>query len=436
MTRSVEGADKSSGLKRSLSLGHATLYGLGVTVGAGIYVLVGAAAAHSAMYAPVAFAIAALLMALTAASFAELAGRAPVAAGEAAYVALAFNSKGLATAVGLLVTVIAAISAATVTVGAAGYLALFLPLPTFALIALVVLAMGAIAAWGIKQSVTLVGLMTLIEVGGLLIIILAGMLLVPGLFTRLPELVPPIQTPGILGAILSTALLAVFAFIGFESLANVAEEVNDPRRTIPRAILLTLVTATLLYMLVVWIALLAVPVPELIQSSAPLALVFEHLTGLSPRFMSGIAAVATLNGVVIQMILASRVLYGLSQSGQLPAVFGQVSPKTRTPVVGTAITASFVLLFALFLPLHGLADLTARLTLVIFAGVNISLARIKLRGDPAPVGSFIVPAWVPWAGCVTCIALLVAEFFLEDFVVHSALCEGGTLGCGKPGATR
>src|SRR5262249_16527676 len=176
------------GLKRSLSLGHATLYGLGVTIGAGIYVLIGAAAAHSAMYAPAAFAIAALLMALTAASLAELVSRAPVAAGEAAYVALAFSSNRLATAVGLLVTGIAVISAATISVGAAGYIAVFLPLPVIVLIALVVLTMGAIAAWGIKEAVTFVGVMTLIEIGGLIVVILAGMLFLPGLFLMLPQM--------------------------------------------------------------------------------------------------------------------------------------------------------------------------------------------------------------------------------------------------------
>lgn len=400
-------------LKRSITLGQATLYGLGVTVGAGIYVLVGAAAARSAFYAPTAFAIAALLMALTAASFAELVSRAPVAAGEAAYVALAFGCKWLTAAVGLFVAGIAVISAATISVGAAGYIAVFLPLPAFILIPLIVVSMGAIASYGINESIKFIGVMTLIEVGGLVIVIIAGMLYLPGVFARIPEMLPPLQPLGTVGAILSTTLLAVFAFIGFESLANVAEEVVDPRRTIPRAIFLTLVIAMVLYMLVVWVALLAVPTAELVQSGAPLALVFERLTGLSPRYMSAIAILATLNGIVIQIILASRVLYGLGRAGHLPAIFAQVNAKSRTPLFGTVITAGFVLLFALFLPLHNLADLTARLTLVVFAVVNLSLARIKLRGDPLRNGAFVAPSWVPWAGCFTCIALLVAEIALD-----------------------
>ena len=404
------------GLKRTLSLAHATLYGLGVTIGAGIYVLIGAAAAHSAMYAPAAFAIAAILMALTAASFAELVARAPVAAGEAAYAALAFRSDRFATIVGLFVIGIAIISAATISVGAAGYIAVFVPLPAPVLIVLVVFSMGAVAALGIRESVTFAGILTLIEVAGLVVVILAGVLFLPGLFSRLPEVLPPFHSPGVLGAVLSTTLLAVFAFVGFESLANVAEEVEEPARTIPRAIFLTLVLATLLYMSVVWIALLAVPLPELTQSHAPLALVFERLTGLSPHFMSAIAAVATLNGVVIQIILASRVVYGLSRRGQLPAVFGEVHPRSATPLVATGSTAALVLLFAMFLPLHDLADLTARLTLVVFAVVNLSLARIKLRGDPPPDKAVVTPAWVPWAGCATCILLLFAELALETRV--------------------
>src|SRR5689334_4147083 len=161
------------GLARSLSLLHAVLYGLGVTIGAGIYVLIGAAAARAGMYAPLAFAIAAVLMGLTAASFAELAGRMPVAAGEAAYVRAAFQSDRLATLVGALVIAIAVVSAAAISVGSAGYLSVFINLPEPLLVVGVVLAMGTIAAWGINEAVNFAGTMTLIEVGGLILLILA-----------------------------------------------------------------------------------------------------------------------------------------------------------------------------------------------------------------------------------------------------------------------
>ena len=406
------GSAPSVPLKRSLSLLQATLYGLGVTIGAGIYVLIGAAAARAGMHAPVAFVLAAVLMALTAASFAELAGRMPVAAGEAAYVRDAFQSDKLALLVGLLVVAVAVVSAAAISVGSAGYISVFIALPEPVLIAAVVLAMGAIAGWGIKESVIFAGVMTVIEVGGLLLLILAGIASGPELVTRLPEVLPPLGDASVIAGLMGTVMLAVFAFIGFESLANVAEEVRDPQRTLPRAIFLTLALSTLLYVLVVWVALVAVPREELAQSKAPLALVFERLTGASPHTMSLIAIVATLNGIIVQVIMSSRVLYGLARQGELPAFFGAVNSATQTPLNATAITTALVLVLAVLLPLHHLADLTSRITLVVFALVNLALIRIKAQPQPAPAGTYVAPAWMPWAALVTCAGLLIVDLAL------------------------
>src|SRR5581483_5660392 len=398
-------------LKRSLSLLQATLYGLGVTIGAGIYVLVGAAAARSGMYAPLAFVVAAALMTFSAASFAELAGRLPVAAGEAAYVRAAFRSDRLAVAVGLLVVGVSIVSASAISVGAAGYVGVFLALPELVLVTGVVVAMGAIAAWGIEESVSFAGAMTLIEIGGLVMLVLAGLAVEPAVVTRLPEALPPLQDRAALTGVAGTTLLAVFAFIGFEGLANIAEEVRDPGRTLPRAIFLTLAISAGLYVLVVWIALVSVPHGELAQSKAPLALVFERLTGASPLTMAAIAIVATLNGIIVQIIMAARVLYGLARQGNLPAFLGRVSRATRTPLNATLLTSAIVLALALLLPLGHLADLTARLTLVVFALVNLSLALIKARDRRAHQG-FVAPWWVPWAGLASCLFLLVVDVVL------------------------
>jgi len=399
----------SAELRRSLTLTHATLYGLGVTIGAGIYVLVGAAAARTGMHAPLAFAFAALLMALSAASFAELAGRYPVAAGEAAYVREAFSSNGFATAIGLLVVAIAVVSGAAISVGSAGYLALFLPLPPLVLIASVVIAMGLISILGVKESVSFAAAMTIIEIGGLIILVVAGFLFEPQIVTRLPEIVPRDISPITVAGFVSGTLLAVFAFVGFESLANVAEEVRDPQRSLPRAIYLTLTISTLLYVLVVWTSVVTVPPAELAQSSAPLALVFERLTGISPKTMSLIALIATLNGIIVQIIMASRVLYGLARQGGLPKFLGSVGERTRTPVVATVLTTASMLLLALLLPLHDLADSTSRLTLIVFAVVNLALIRIKARETRSPDGIYVVPRWVPWAGAMACVALLAGD---------------------------
>lgn len=399
-------------LKRTLTLTNAVLYGLGVTIGAGIYVLIGAAVARAGMHAPVAFVIAAVLMGLTAASFAELAGRMPVAAGEAAYVRAAFQSDRLATLVGLLAIAIAIVSAAAISVGSAGYVGVFLPWPEAVRIALVVLAMGAIAAWGIKESIVFAGAMTLIEVGGLLLLIAVGIGSGPELATRLPEVVPPIGNPAVAAGLAGATLLAVFAFLGFEGLVNIAEEVHEPRRNLPRAIFLTLVLTTVLYVLVAWVALVAVPVAELAASKAPLALVFERLTGASPRTMSLIAVVATLNGIIVQVIMSSRVLYGLASQDSLPAWLKDVNPITRTPINATLLTVVLVLALALLLPLEALADITARITLVLFALINLALARIKRREREAPADTFAAPRWMPWMGFASCLGLLVADVVL------------------------
>jgi len=394
-------------LKRSLSLLQATLYGLGVTIGAGIYVLIGAAAARAGMHAPIAFMLAAAMMAPSAASFAELAGRLPMAAGEAAYARSAFQSDKLATLVGLLVIAIAIVSAAAISVGSAGYLSVFINLPEPLLVVGVVLAMGTIAAWGINEAVNFAGTMTLIEVGGLILLILAGAGAGPELVTRMPEALP--ASGAALSGIFGTALLAVFAFIGFEGLANIAEEVHNPKRTLPRAIFLTLGVSTVLYVLVLWVSLVAVSPAELAASKVPLALVFERLTDATPHTMSAIAIVATLNGIIVQIIMSSRVLYGLGEHGDLPPVFAIVSRQTRTPLFATAVSTIVVLLFALLLPLGHLANITSHMTLIVFALVNLSLIRIKARERVAPAGAYVAPVWVPWAGFVSCVALTLSD---------------------------
>ncbi|RTL61099.1 MAG: amino acid permease [Hyphomicrobiales bacterium] len=397
------------GLERRLTLWQATLYGLGVTIGAGIYVMVGVASARAGMQAPLAFLFAAGLMACTAASFAELAGRLPVAAGEAEYVRQAFGSNAMATAVGMLVVAIAIVSAAAISVGSIGYIAVFVPLPEPILITLVVASMGAIAMAGISEAVTMAAIMTVVEIGGLLLLISSGLISDDGpgntLVTRLPELLPGSWSA--LVGIVSAVPLAVFAFIGFEGLSNIAEEVRDPKRTLPRAIFLTLILSTALYLGVLWISLTTLHHTELAASKAPLSLVFERLTGLSPRAMSVIAVVATLNGIIVQIIMASRVLYGLGRQGGLPEKLAQVNAKTRTPLFATGLTAALVLALALGLPLQRLADITAHLTLVVFALVNLSLVRIKARAEGGD--GFRVPAWVPWAGFISCVAVTLSD---------------------------
>jgi amino acid transporter len=390
-------------------LTHAVLYGLGVTIGAGIYVLVGLAAGRSGMHAPLAFMGAALVMAFSAASFAELGTRMPVSASEAAYVQAAFRLDWLSLGVGLLVVTTAIVSAATISVGSAGYVAVFLPVPAPWIISVVVLAMGGVACLATVQSVTFAAIMTLVEVGGLVLIIIAGLGHGTDVVTRLPEIWPSSGDSTAWIGIAGTALIAVFAFIGFEHLVNVAEEMKEPSRTLPRALFLTLGLTALVYALVVWIAVTAVPPQELARSSAPLALVFERLTGLPLVTLSAIAVVATLNGIIVHMIMIGRVIYGLADQGNLPKVLARLNSVTHTPLLATAIGVGAILALALAVPLAGLADLTARFTLIVFATINLALIRIKSRNEVAPLGAFICPRWVPFAGLVSSVLLLVVD---------------------------
>jgi amino acid transporter len=398
-------------LRRSLTLPLVVLYGLGVTIGAGIYVLIGATAGRAGIYAPVAFVLASIVMAFSAASFAELAGRYPVSAGEAAYVREGFGSQVLSVAVGLLVIFSAIVSCAAISIGSTGYIQQFVATPAPLIVICVVLAMGALAAWGIMESVLLAAIFTIIEIGALLVIVAAGIMSNPELVLDLPRVFPPAVEGATWAVILPAGLLAFFAFIGFEDIVNLAEEVKHPHRTLPRAIYLTLGIATLIYFLVTSVAVLSVPLPDLAASKAPLSLVFSHMTGLTPVVISAVAVVATLNGVVIQMIMASRVLYGLGKQGSIPAVFARVHPWTRTPLIATASTVGIILVAALLFPLEGLAEMTSRLILVIFTLVNLSLLKVKLHGVPAPDKVYTVAVWVPVMGAVTCFAFLISGFW-------------------------
>jgi amino acid transporter len=400
-------------LQRSLGLWLSVLYGLGVTIGAGIYVLIAPAVGRAGMQAPLAFILAALVMAPSAASFAELASRMPMSAGEATYVRAGLKSTLLARLVGLLVIATAIISAATVSRGSAGYIQVLVGLPIPLIVALVVLSLGALTARGIWQSVSFAGVMTLIEISGLLLIVSLGATYTPNLFDRLPEIWSGLDGAAAWVGIASAILLAFFAFTGFEGLANIAEEVKQPSRTLPIAIFLTLALVTLLYVLVVWVSLVAVPREELARTAAPLSLVYERVTGASPAVITSIAIAATVNGIVVFMIMGSRVIYGMAAQGLLPARLARVNARTRTPLAATGIVVAAVLVLALAFPIEGLAEASSRITLIVFAFVNAALLKLKIDGLAAPDDAFAAPAWVPALGLATSLALLVSEIVLR-----------------------
>lgn len=227
-TASVPAHAPGPALKRSMGLFLTVLYGLGVTIGAGIYVLIGAAAGRAGIHAPLAFAIAGIVMALTAASFAELVGRMPVAAGEAAYVRAGFHSERLALLIGVLVISAGIVAAAAITNGSVGYIRTIVDVRPAVLASLVLLVMGSIAAIGMLTSAWVAGAMTLIEVGGLFAIVVAGFLHQPGLLVDAVPAVPSFRDAAAWSGVMAATSLSFFAFIGFEGLVNISEEVKRP----------------------------------------------------------------------------------------------------------------------------------------------------------------------------------------------------------------
>ena len=362
-------------LRRALSLTLLTFYGLGSILGAGIYVLVGKVAATAGMYAPLAFLAAAVVAALTAFSYAELAARHPKAGGEAIYVFEGFGIRSLSVAVGLLLVLAGTISAATLAIGFAGYLRVFADLPDWLVIAALVAALGALAVWGIAESAAVATVATIIEIAGLLLIVAVCAGSFATLPARLPELAPPFEAAAWAG-IAAGAFLAFYAFIGFEDMVNVAEEVQDPQRALPRAILLAMAVSTALYLLVATAAVLALPLAELAAADAPLALMFERATGQPPVVIALISLFAVVNGALVQIIMGARVLYGMSE--------------------------------ARWLPLVTLAKATSFTVLLVFAMVHLALLRIKRR-RAAPHGVRTWPAWIPAAGFVLSAAMLLTQ---------------------------
>lgn len=395
-------------LRRALTTPLLTLYGLGVTVGAGIYVLVGAAAQQAGPFASISFIVAAIVVSLTALSYAELSTRYPVSAGEAAYVEAGFNSASLAVVVGLAVAASGMISAAAVAIGAASYLNGLTGVSDSNLTALVIVSMGLIALLGIAQSVFIAAIITVVEIFGLLFVVGWGLTTQEPQGVELVQMIPGFD-PEIWRGVLAASLLAFFAFVGFEDMANVAEEVKDPVRTIPRAIVWTLALATLLYVATTTTVLLVVPIDKLSTSSAPLSLVFENAADAIKTGFGTIAIIATVNGVLIQTIMASRVLYGLADQGHLPKWLSQVAPRTKTPVIATLVVMAIILCLSLALPIAILAERTSQMVLCVFVIVNLSLIRLKLKTDTS-LDCFRVPLVVPILGVFASVLLLVAGF--------------------------
>jgi len=397
--------DNNTSLKRSLSLPLITFFGLGNILGAGIYVLVGKVAGEAGYYAPLAFLVASIIAAISAFTYAELSARYPVSAGEAVYLHEGLNIRVLTIAVGLMITLAGMVSTSALAHGFAGYLSVFIDVPHWLMMLVVILTLGFLAIWGINESVTVAAVLTLIEIVGLILIIVVG----TDYLTEATQVARVANTS--FGAIpwlgvFSGGFLAFYAYLGFEDMVNVAEEVKDPQKNMPRAVLLAVAISTVLYSGVSIVAVMVIEPQLLTLSVAPLADVYTAATGKVPVLISVIGIFAVINGALIQMIMASRMLYGMASKGWLPSYLSVIHPKTRTPVHTTIIVMLIILFFALSLHLVALAQLTSYLVLTVFALVNLSLIKIKQKHPQADKVK-VFSIWVPRFGFITTVAFLL-----------------------------
>jgi len=403
MTESAASAAPS--LNRVLSLPWLVFYGVGVTIGAGIFALIAEIVAAAGDHAPWAFLIAGIVAAFTAFSYAALTGAFPRAAGEALYVKEGLGHwLGLITGYALVLTALT--SSAVIAIAFASYVASFSGLPEFAALAGIIAILCAVGIAGVRETVGFAALITVLEVGTLLVVAVAG----------LPEalesgriwtaLTPPASFPGWNG-VMAGAFLAFFAFIGFENIVNMAEETREAKIVMPRAVILTLFVSVAIYVLIAAVASAYPDRAGLTGSKAPLAFLFEKTTGYSGTTVAAMASIAMVNGILVQIVMASRILYGMANEGMAPALFAILHTGRRTPAYGIAIIAAAVFALSASLPLVELAAATSFVTLAVFVLVNLSLYLIGSRKGAEQN----LARWRYWglAGALVSAALIVAE---------------------------
>jgi amino acid transporter len=401
-------ADEPAGLRPVLGPLATTVYAAGDILGAGIYALVGAVVALSHSGAWLSFVLAAVIALLTGLTYAELSSRIPLAAGAAAYSRRAFAHPAVAFLVGVMVLASGLTSAATVTHAMVGYLDTFVALPSLPASLALLCLMALLNFSGIEESSRVNIVLTAVEFAGLLLVIVAGLIAVQHLdgATASERLTDSIELKGIAAG----ATVAFYAYIGFEDTANIAEEVRDASRVVPRAILTAIAVATTLYVIVTVLALLVVPPEKLAASARPLLVVFEESGFAFPSSVfSIIALLAVGNTGLLNLIMASRLAYGMSREGLFPAVLQRVHPRRRTPWVAIAATFLVTVLLVVSGGVRVLAQTTSLLLLIVFTILHIAVLRLKRRHpDPGP-GVFRTPAWTPVLGALVC-GTMISQF--------------------------
>jgi amino acid transporter len=385
------------------------LFILGDVLGAGVYALMGVLAGKvgGALWLPMLVAL--FLAMLTAGSYAELVTKYPRAGGAAVFAERAFKKPMLSFLVGFSMLAAGLTSAAGLSLAFSGsYLSTFINVPQ-TMAAVVFLALVSLLnARGIKESLKINVGMTLIELSGLVIVMFAGAYLVSrgaGDVSRVLEF--PVDTSAT-SATLAGAVIAYYAFVGFETSANVAEEMKNPARSYAPALFGSLLVAGLIYVGVGLAASVALPPAELAASTGPLlAVVDASGLGVPNWVFSFIALIAVANGALLTMIMTSRLTYGMADEGLLPKVLGRVLPKRRTPWVAILATTVVAMALTLIGDLSTLAETVVLLLLFVFISTNAAV--IVLRHEPVAHEHFRVWTIMPYLGIASCLLLMAQQ---------------------------
>ena len=404
-----EAATAPSALKRNISGTMLYLFILGDVLGAGIYALVGQIAGEVGGVTWVPLVVALGLALLTAASYAELVTKYPHAGGSAVFAERAYKRPLVSFLVGFCMLAAGVVSAAGLALAFAGdYLGTFIDIPPVLGAVLFLAAVGALNARGIKESVRANLVMTVIETTGLVLVVVAVAVMFSGGGGDLGRAVQFDTGGNPVVAVFGAALLAYYSFVGFETSANVIEEVKNPSKVYPKALFGALATAGILYVLVGTAASVAVPAGDLQNSTGPLLTVIQA-TGVNiPAWLfSLIALVAVANGALLTMIMSSRLAYGMGGQGLLPSVFTKVLPGRGTPWVAIVITTAVAMLLTATGSLATLAETVVLLLLLVFLSTNIAV--LVLRRERVEHEHFRAWSVLPVLGALSCLVLLTQQ---------------------------
>lgn len=358
-------------LKKELGLFDVTLAGIGIILGAGIYALIGVASGSAGNALWLAFLISAIIAMLTGLSYAELSSIFKRDSGEYEYVENAFNKK-LAFLIGLMVIFSGIVSAAAVSLGFANYFSALFKTEIIFVAILITLIMSFINYYGIKESSKFNNLSTIIESLGLFIIIILSIKFIGN--------VNYLEMPNGFNGVLEATALIFFAFLGFETIVKLSEETKNPSKTIPKAIILSVIISSIIYILVSISAVSVLGWENLSNSKAPLAEVAsKSLGGIAFFVLAIIALFSTSNTILISLVTSSRMMYGMAEEKGLPKIFFSISKKRKTPWFSILITLITSLIFILIGDIKIVALITNLSLFITFAFVNLSLIILRYK---------------------------------------------------------